>query len=727
MEQLLARAGMVAQNQAVSFVFRSGISLMSAYAFKGVSKFLEKLPDVEKQKLDRLRKKLKTRINIITPSIDLIQLLNARGYTVLQSTVSLTKELRSAISEFDDKVAAANAQMAAARSNSEKTRAFHQMEEYMTSLLQRIEESVQLLQLAITTSGANVTAALPDMISPGRLLQASAFLLAADAEFSSRSNCRVKVGPTFTLKEYTVFASTARNPYATTAGDITWKEEHAKCYVELYRVPVTRLKETSPRMVTRAMDRAEYLAQKVTYAYELEVIEELDDGRYHDEVYEGNGVERNERGWKVGRRRQIPLSIVTRLFFSASGRLLDIEEAVSPVLVVKLNKAFLHRSPYFMFEDDEESEEEIEEGSRQNDLSDNENERRAVSGRIDHPGNAEWLAFELWTEEDQESSSSPSSSGDEDETDSDWESEEEGAQESGKVRRQSGLGVSEGALVSAFSRLSLSSADIENLMWRRREAYKNERAKNSTDSDNEELQEDTEGVGLAGGTNSLSLLEYLIRLAALQANDQSGILSIADERISLYLRDDNKNGAGGAGTGEGGNGSGGAIIGEEGRIMSRDLNDPIGSPSQILGGDISPAGRARLRRRSGTPSSSGGSSRSNRGGQRNSKSLLSTTLGGPGGSNIVGGAGGGVGSRGGNIPKERLRGQGGPGLGPSMTPLRTPRQREGNDSTQLTPWELDRVVRTENVTGIAEGSPLAGRKTIVRRRGQGGGGERVGR
>lgn len=40
---------------------------------------------------------------------------------------------------------------------------------------------------------------------------------------------------------------------------------------------------------------------------------------------------------------------------------------------------------------------------------------------------------------------------------------------------------------------------------------------------------------------SLSLLEYLIRLTILQQNDQDSILNVHDERLALYLRDENSN------------------------------------------------------------------------------------------------------------------------------------------------------------------------------------------
>ncbi|KAG5440481.1 hypothetical protein PCK2_000415 [Pneumocystis canis] len=51
------------------------------------------------------------------------------------------------------------------------------------------------------------------------------------------------------------------------------------------------------------------------------------------------------------------------------------------------------------------------------------------------------------------------------------------------------------------------------------------------------------GLQKNSGTNlaTLSLLEYIIRLTALQTCEQTSLLSVTDERISLFLRDDNYN------------------------------------------------------------------------------------------------------------------------------------------------------------------------------------------
>ncbi|KAK9450705.1 RanGTP-binding protein-domain-containing protein [Limtongia smithiae] len=566
MEDLLSRAG----NQAVTFAIRSGIAVVSSYAIKNVTKFLDKLPADEKSNLERLRKMLKINIKIITPSIDLIQLLAAKGYTTLQNTVSLTRELRRDINKFDENVEKANLKMQTAKSSSDKQKTYKEVEKYMTDLLNRLESSIQLLQLAITTSGANLSATLPDTVSPCRLLQASTLLLTADSIFVRNPSERQQVYPTFTMKLYTVFYGTARDPHFTMAGDITWKEEYPKCFVEIFRVPAKH--DASVAGLHGDQDK---------YSYELVITEDLDDGRFHDELELPEY--KNATGPLRGRSRTIPLTIVTRLFFSASGKLLDIEDAVSPVLVVKLNKAFLSKSPYYFFDEDSDSDSDAEGGDAETaeDLS--------LAARVDSPTNIEWLAFELWQEDD-ESDGEVSDDGSADE----WVDDDNDGDQKKKIPSQRNGVLSESSLISAFQRLSLSSADIETLMTRRPKGKAPENTSSSLSSDNQMSM-----LQLSPTMNSLSLLEYLIRLTALQTNDQASVLTIADERISLYLRDENRQTSRTASR----------------ETNSRDISDPIGdsvSPSLGAtrfadlvnsGGSRSPGSRLRARhsRTSTTP------------------------------------------------------------------------------------------------------------------------------
>ncbi|KAK9483294.1 RanGTP-binding protein-domain-containing protein [Lipomyces starkeyi] len=698
MDDLLAKAG----NQAVTFAIRSGISLVSGYAIRSLTRFLDKLPEDEKESLEKIKRRLNTKIKIVSPAIDLIQLIAARGNTSLDSTAALTRALRRDINEFDDRVEQASQRIQLAKSTDEKRKAANSVEQYMLGLLSRIEDSIPLISLALTTSGANLQASLPDTVSPSRLLQASAFLLAADSAFDSRPFERHQVGPTFTLKLYTVFYGTARNPHTTTAGDITWKEEYPKCYIEIFRVPIE--KEVSNGEGHKDSHR---YANRLTYSYELVVTEDLDDGRYHEEFDSENSPKPDANGVIRGRSRTVPLSIITRLFFSASGRLLEIDDAISPVLVMKLNRAFLQRSPYLMLDDNSSFDEDDFETEVDSDTE--ATKGSILAARIDSPANIEWLAFELWTDDAERDMYEV----DEDENDDIDEGVEEAeslelAPNQGKPRPSI---LSESTLAAALSRLTLSSADIEAIVAPRRQQAP---LPMSTSHSHQQLQQQS-----AQSINSLSLLEYIIRLAALQTNDQASALNISDERIALYLRDENRTTT---------------------REATRDVSDPIGpAPSPVLASRFVDSGTRQRRSRSSTPISTpvatdGGISGSSatRGDSGLRRSIRTHDPSSPVDSTKA--ASGGV-TRKNPVLQNLASSAGVSASAPSTTAQaaarkdaipKTPRAAiarhkqtanatgtvTANEGVSLTPWEVDRLQALEN-NDIT--SPLEG-KTVRRRR-----------
>ncbi|KAK9474832.1 RanGTP-binding protein-domain-containing protein [Dipodascopsis tothii] len=507
MDELLSRAG----NQAVTFAIRSGISIVSGYAIRRVTRLLDKLPEDEKDSLEKVKRRLSTKIKIVTPAIDLIQLIAARGNTSLDSTVALTRALRHEINEFDERVESAGRRIAAARTADDRKRAAKSIESYMLGLLARIEDSIPLISLALTTSGANLSSSLPDTVSPSRLLQASSFLFSADTAFARSPDTRQQVGPPFALKMYTVFQGTARNPLSGAASSVQWKEEHAKCRAAVFRVPAAADGRRRP--------------QPLRYDYALVVTEDLNDGRYHDELDRKDAPKEDADGFIGGRSREIPISIITRLFFSASGRLLEIDDAISPVLVLKLNKAFLDVSdPYGSDSSDDETSfasarADSDSDEYDFDGDDEEIERQMLHSRVENPSNIEWLAFEMWADPADEDEFAEASDGDDDDDDEAADGAD-GADATAELSRKS--------LVAAFSSLQLNSAELDGMLGPRPDAGAALRA-----------QQQRSLLLQPADIASLSLLEYIIRLSALQTNDQQSSLLISDERISLYLRDEN--------------------------------------------------------------------------------------------------------------------------------------------------------------------------------------------
>lgn len=162
-----------------------------------------------------------------------------------------------------------------------------------------------LISLALTTSGANLSSSLPDTVSPSRLLQASSLLRSADEAYES-SHQPVQVGPTFIVKFYSIFTSHAR---VSSVKEIQWKEEFAKCRASIIRIPSRAHKEAGT-------DAHSTLVNGFTdfppgYEYELRLVEDLDDGRYHEELQDWSKkktkAEIAEKGYIQGHVRHIPV------------------------------------------------------------------------------------------------------------------------------------------------------------------------------------------------------------------------------------------------------------------------------------------------------------------------------------------------------------------------------------------------------------------------------------
>jgi RanGTP-binding protein len=153
----------------------------------------------------------------------------------------------------------------------------------------------------LTTSGANLSSSLPDTVSPSRLLQASALLRTADETFETTHH-PIQVGPTFIVKYYSIFTAHAR---VSSIKDIQWKEEYAKCRACIVRVPSRAHREN-------AVEDG-FLEG---FEYELQIVEDLDDGRYHDELENWSRRQMKaavaDKGVIEGRSRHLPVHKVHR-------------------------------------------------------------------------------------------------------------------------------------------------------------------------------------------------------------------------------------------------------------------------------------------------------------------------------------------------------------------------------------------------------------------------------
>lgn len=283
MDQIFAKAS----NQAVSFAIRSGISLASGYAIKTISKLVEKLPESEKKRMMAMKNRIQIKINILTVSIDLIKLAAARGNTTLESTVLLIEELNEQFETFDETIE----QLLGDLTKNNQRETIKSVEYYMKTLLEQINDAIPIINLSLQTSGINLNGEMLKKLSPGRLIQASSYLLDC--------NQKPNVGPTFDLVLYTIFYNPDRAKYIDDKlSAITWKETFARCKVKIMKTE--------------------------GFNCNLNIVEDFNDGRYHDEDEESPQI------------KNFNTDSIQGMFFTASGKLLKLDSRNSPVLIIKL-------------------------------------------------------------------------------------------------------------------------------------------------------------------------------------------------------------------------------------------------------------------------------------------------------------------------------------------------------------------------------------------------------
>jgi RanGTP-binding protein len=508
---------------------------------------------------------------------------SARGNTSLESAVSLTKALRWDIQSLALRLAkAANAEEVSRRSGTKvKTRVHHEAElrfivEDIKKLLLRIEDAVPLINLAITTSGASLSTSLPTTVSPSRLLQASTFLTAGDAQFSIEPSRPVQVGPAFVLSIYMLFAGHAHRAHVGKGGirDTTWKEAIHKARVKLIRVPLAatddQLADSGAQQGTLSNGMRPAEADKTEdkllleeskaneFAYRLEIIEDLDDDRVHSFEDEEPQPGVYEDVQLAGIREFVPIHEISKIFYADTGKILNIGnegESNSPVLLLKRDVNAL--PPRKMMERSEQEQiwhEEPEDlGNEGIEVTDEQAEADDPQSDIDYqirresflqtsdddhkvtqskeaglwrfPPNldSEWLAFEVYTEAED------GSSGDEQDVNDD--SAYASGRPSSSMRKQS----NDSNFTAGLANLNLDGPTPTS----------------ASKSDREILHPSSKPVnpGLPSSPfgpirSSLSLLEMLIRLTALQQFQQASHLSIPDELLTFFLEESSTTGAG---------------------------------------------------------------------------------------------------------------------------------------------------------------------------------------
>ncbi len=475
--------------------------------------------------------------------------------------MALTKSLRWEIQILGQRLAAA-ANMQASSLKAPKN-AHHELElksiiQAMKQLLDKIEDAVPLINLAITASGASLSTSLPSSVSPSRLLQASTFLTAGDAQYSISPSGSVQVGPTFILSMYMLFVGHLRPQNEEDIRESTWKEVIHKAVLKLVRVSINDLYNLPGSELPGSFQNAsngensgqeketegyfhhnEAEAKSDEYAYQLVIVEDLEDDRLH--TFEDNEPQPSSYDdiQLAGIREVIPIHEVSKIFYADTGKILNIGnegEANTPVLLLKrdvnavaprrmmdrygelgaqeYDGASSHRSNSTM-------ETHRQHGSElQRDLSEKHGCSSLVSlpdpWRLPQDLDPEWIAFEVYTE----SAVSDSES----EAESTPARPTEPSYSSRSPSMDPGMGF-------ALSRLTLRSPTA---------------TATATPAPPSPLPKSTTQPlrpSLPPIRTSLSLLETLLRLLSLQQFQQAPHLAIPDELLTFFLSESASTGA----------------------------------------------------------------------------------------------------------------------------------------------------------------------------------------
>jgi hypothetical protein len=493
----------------------------------------------------------------------------------------LTKALRWEIQSLGTRLAkAATAEESSRRkSNRANPRAGHEKEireiaQDIRSLLNRLEDAVPLINLAITTSGASLSTTLPTSVSPSRMLQASAFLNAGDIQYSMNPRTSIQVGPAFTLSLYMLFAghSSRTHDDEDTARDMTWKEVIHKARVNLMRIPLQTAYYRDPKSsihqgvehkalfppVLESVETGQEEAHMMTgerkqqeYSYRLEIIEDLEDDRVH--TFEDGEPQPCAYGdiRLAGIREFLPIHQISKIFYADTGKILNIGsqgELNNPVLLLKRDINAL--PPRRMMQENEKnsdlyggseegitpevvdhSQDDIDQQIRRESSAAVSKELVLDAQSLDEKAwrlpadlDPEWLALEVYTETEDSTS--------EDEPDTNDNSAYISHRQSSYPEAQN-----DDTLIDGLANIRINQKSSQSPAPSRQEASPAPCSSFSF----------PKFSPFGPVRSSLSLLEMLIRLTALQQFQQASHLTIPDELLTFFLDESSTTGAGGDG------------------------------------------------------------------------------------------------------------------------------------------------------------------------------------
>lgn len=456
------------------------------------------------------------------------------------------------------------------------------------ALLARIEGDIPTLQLAITASGETLSSSLPTGISPSRFLQASFFLNMGDTQFASDPTRPVQIGPTFYLSLYMLFAGHAPTtasqdgvvykapatpgpshsgtplrdePYGLGEGDRKpiWQEVLHKARVRLCRTPMGWHFDHAlgyvPSVASSLLPQqgsnhreTPIFGRSDEFSYHLEIVEDLDDGRFHENDSKMCSFDDMPQ---AGIRESIPIHQVAKIFYTDSGRILNIgnadEAGNNPILLIKRNvdaPTAEQIAQDLMTGDASQEIEDIssvtsdgqdaidrqirEESEALNNISDTETVQHPFALHLPPHLDPEWFALEVFQDDEDDDESSDSQDGIEDVH------EDEGSIPTIKAARPppSPRPAVDANILKQMKNLSTTDPTGRSIT--------SSPSTGGLDRTTNQTQRDANFMArspFGAVTSSLSLMEMLIRLTSLQEFQQAAHLSIPDYILSFFLEE----------------------------------------------------------------------------------------------------------------------------------------------------------------------------------------------
>ncbi|KAI4598167.1 hypothetical protein KJ359_003050 [Pestalotiopsis sp. 9143b] len=566
-------------HHATSYAIRSALALTSSLVVQQSSRLLKTVDDQPlKAELAALQRRLARKIELISPILESIEFRYTRGNTALEAVVRIGRELREDI----DLLAARYQDVAVLEERAARGLKPSSARDSRVELLSILAETKQLMlsiddlipSINLWVSAIGGIQTEQSAFSPSRLLQASMLVNVGDSQFVLDPIRPMQIGPDFTLSLYMLFRGHASaqdgEAYGIEEGQRKpmWQEVVHKARVRLYRI-ATNFDE-SDEFGPDAHGRT-----ATGYAYQLQILEDLDDGRVHT-FEDGNHQPGPYDGISLaGIREHVPIGQISKMFYADVGRILNInnEDGASsnPVLLLKRDTSSMTRNftttngnygiqekPPRIIQSieipDDVSDSTLSESSPQDDIDRQlREESQAAEGlaceKADTPGDKsigqiftaapwtipnnldpEWLALEVFDFNDDDTDST--SSADEDEDDS--VSQTPRAPKPSAAHRSS----VDSNLMNQFQRMGIAnnSRPPSSLSQPHDNGDDHEANGSAELIQRQPLSPSTvERSPFGAIRTSLSLLEMLLRLASLQEFEQTTHLSIPDHVLKFYL------------------------------------------------------------------------------------------------------------------------------------------------------------------------------------------------